>query len=393
VFPVPHGRTHTVPLKNRFQAFAENEGYKSTDNFERPCQIPTRRANNTRPPNNYKRTLNTEQVAPKTHNKAHVWPGNIFPAAKISRQYFDTRMSLHQLERDLDKQTKCLGSLKTKLTQTLLGQALLNDISDSTLRFKNRITSDLDEIIHEVSFFRKAFYVTKLDNLKTEFCKLHARFSTDEQNMFKTNFVQWGIQFIKGRRLFNSAKALYQDWFNELLHFDQERFIGASTSQANPDLITIENSSASSLDMFESTTAELPIIVQDSSSTSSLDTSTEMAKIRNSNAPGMNDEIDTDISITELNEIRAALRQTPIVKRRKMVSHTRKRPMKKSKSVSSTPKINAMVTHNESENEESIQQTEIIHHTGTAAYNIEQAIHQPSSLFLSNEFSNRHTRS
>jgi hypothetical protein len=67
-------------------------------------------------------------------------------------------MSLHQLERDLDKQTKCLGSLETKLTQTLLGQALLNDISDSTLRFKNRITSDLDEIIHEESFFCKAFY-------------------------------------------------------------------------------------------------------------------------------------------------------------------------------------------------------------------------------------------
>jgi hypothetical protein len=74
-------------------------------------------------------------------------------------------MSLHQLERDLDKQTKCLGSLETKLTQTLLGQALLNDISDSTLRFKNHITSDLDEIIHEVSFFRKAFYPI-LDNLK-----------------------------------------------------------------------------------------------------------------------------------------------------------------------------------------------------------------------------------
>jgi hypothetical protein len=196
--------------------------------------------------------------------------------------------------------------------------------------------------------------------------------------MFKTNFVQWGIQFIKGRKLFNSSKALHQDWFNELLNFDQERFIGASTSQANPDLFTIENSSASSLDMFERTTSELPIIVQDSSSTSSLDTTTEMAKIRNSNAPGMNDETDTDISITQLNEIRAALRQTPIVKRRKMVSHTRKRPMKLSKSVSSTPKINAMVTHNESENEESIQQTEIIHHTGTAAYNIEQRIHQPS---------------
>jgi hypothetical protein len=98
VFPVSRGRTHTVPLKKRFQAFAENEGYKSTDNFERPCQITTRRANKTRPPNGYKRTLNTEQVAPKTHNKAQVWPGNIFPAAKISQQYFDTRMSLHQLE-------------------------------------------------------------------------------------------------------------------------------------------------------------------------------------------------------------------------------------------------------------------------------------------------------
>jgi hypothetical protein len=78
------------------------------------------------------------------------------------------------------------------------------------------------------SFTRRAFFARHftpiLDNLKTESYKLHARLSTDEQNMFKTNFAQWGIQFIKERRLFNSSKALHQDWFNELLNFDQERF-------------------------------------------------------------------------------------------------------------------------------------------------------------------------
>jgi hypothetical protein len=349
VYPNPNRKIHTLPLQNRFQAFTENSSHVAPTLF----RGPTKSAH----------TFNKKQMPLKTQKYGYVWPDSIFPAAKTSRQYFDTRMSLHQLEKDLDKQTDCLSNLKTKLTQTLLGQALFHDTSDSTLSFRNHITANVDEIIHEVSFFRKDFYLTKLKNLKTEFIKLHDRLTPDEKTLFRTDFVQWGLKFIKGRRLFNSARKLYPNWFNDLLKFDLEEIPDPCIIHTNPDRNPIDSASVSSLDMFDNTASEIQVTVQDKSSTSS---------------SAMSDELDSDISITELNEIRAALKRTPITKRRKIVRHSKKRSTKKSKSSNSTPKQTALTPQDVQKSVSFVPQTNIVRQTDTAVYNIEQAIHQPS---------------
>jgi hypothetical protein len=368
-FVIPRDR-FILPTRNRFELFTTYNGMRH-DIQVKPTGQKSYIASHCPPKN---KTVLKAQVqapikngyskipptAPRTQRGKYSWPDNTFPAVKFARQFFATKMSLFQLEKDLDKTTKSFLNLKTQTFDAVLGQALSQDHSTDTMALKLRLSQDLDELIHEAWFYRKDHYQSKLVEIKSSFLAEYNLLELKEQNLIKSDFIRWVTKFIKGRRLFSSVKPLLYSWLNDLRDGSSPEKIVANTTQKKLTVtepkhsvttsITV-NDSASSSDMFDEISVDaLPVI------TSSCN------------------ETDSSISLTELNEIRAELKYKPINKRKKFFGHTMKRSSKKQKPTS-TPK----------QNKGSTDESEKDSRTNATVCNVEQAIHQPSMFNFTNK--------